>query len=323
MIVLKQCLSCGASLEHDSLVCGFCGMAHLVTGDGHRVACPTCGGPNPPDAKSCVQCRAHLALPCPECAAHNPVGSRFCHDCRIEFRSYRRASIERAALKVSAGSVERLVVEWLDGRWFKARDLRERLKLLERTLVWLPVWRFGARVEGKVQGQVSQTHYRVETSRDYDPETKRWVDRSRSVPYTVWNHVTKEFARDVALARPAGPDHDLYRFLGDGGDVETRPLADDEPLGGGEGERVFEPIRTEHQAYRALRRQSEADLRRTLLEKVELLDARYLGPSLRLVFYPVWDVLYRYKRSHGTVRIDGATARVDGKRVSLLDQWFG
>lgn len=321
-IALKGCVSCGASLPADGLVCEFCGAAHVVA-DGRLVtACPKCMAGNTPDARHCVQCRASLVVTCPECRATSPHGSRYCHDCQIEFRAYRRATLLRASLVVGPGQVQDKVLDWLDGRWFKARDLREQLRIIDKTLLWLPTWQLRARVTGKVQGQVSQTHYRTVTTKDYDHEARRWVDKVDSQPYQVWSHVTKDFDQTVDVKLPAAaearPFHDVLE-LGGGG--AGRPLGD-EPLGRAEWERVFEPDHTDVQAFASLRRRAEEQLRAELLQKVEALDARWLQPALTLTFQPVWQVVYRYRKTHGDARVHGTTGAVTGKRVTLLDQWF-
>lgn len=326
-IAAKLCQSCGAGLEAGSLQCGYCGSSHVVTGAGFVPACPACGAGNPPSGKHCVQCAAALQLPCPECAAHNPIGSRFCGECRIEFKSYRAALRLRARDALSREEVEQHARDWLASGWFRARDLDERLRLLETDLLWVPVWRWRARAAGTVQGKVSQTHYRNTSSREYDAHTQQWVERSDSVPYQVWSEVSKEFEQEVVVARPAcaGAPTALYDFLGEEPSAGRRRLEqyEDDVSRGRAGERVFDPDRSDAAAYAALRAAAEARLRETLLEKVELLRARYREPGLTLVHYPVWSVLYRYRRTSGTLWVDGATGRVDGKRVTLLSQLFG
>lgn len=316
-------MSCGAGLPEAGLLCAFCGASHVMSGGRLAVACPACGAGNTLDAKHCVQCRASLVVTCPECRATSPHGSRYCGDCRIEFRGYRRAEVLRCALVVAPEQVAGRVVDWLDGRWFKARDLRERLRVIDQTLLWLPTWNLRARVTGKVQGQVSQTHYRTVTTKHYDAEAERWVDRVESQPYEVWNHVTKDFDRTLDVKLPAcaeaRPFHDVLE-LGGGG--VGAPLGD-EPLGRAEWERVFEPDQRDVAAFARLRRKAEEQLRGEVLQRVESIDARWLQPTLTLTFQPVWQVVYRYKRTHGDARVHGTTGAVTGKRVSLLDQWFG
>lgn len=322
-ILAKCCMSCGAGLGADSLVCAFCGAAHVMTGGRMAVACPGCGAGNTLEAKHCVQCRASLVVTCPECRATSPHGSRYCGECRIEFRGYRAAAVLRGALHVRAEDVQGKVVDWLDGRWFKARDLREHVRVIDTTLLWLPTWRFRARVMGKVQGQVSQTHYRTVSSRTYDDEAGDWVDKVDSEPYKVWNHVTKDFERAVDLKLPAceqaRPFHDVLE-LGGGG--EGRPVPQGEELARGPDERVFEPDHADVHVFARLRKRASEELKGDLLEKVESVDARWLQPTLTLTYQPVWQVVYRYKKTHGDARVHGTTGAVVGKKVTLLDQWF-
>lgn len=322
VLTAKCCMSCGAGLPADGLVCAFCGAAHVMSGGAHALACPACGAGNALTARHCVQCRASLVVTCPECRATSPHGSRFCQECRIEFRAYRRALVLRAPLAVEPEHVAHKVIDWLDGRWFKARDLREQLRVIDSTLVWLPVWRFRARVTGKVQGQASQTHYRTVTNKRYDAQREAWVDEVDSTPYKVWNHVTKDFDRTLDLKLDGSEEgKPLYDVLALGGGGEGRPVGDVPPPPR-PFERVFDPDLTDLEAFSRLRRQGREQLEGELLEKVESVEARWLQPTLTLTFQPVWQVVYRYKKAHGDVRVHGSTGAVTGKRVTLLDQWF-
>ncbi len=316
----KRCLGCGAGLGRDSLSCEYCGTSHVViSGGGLGCACSGCGAGNTPSAKSCVQCRAPLGNACSECTVFNPLGARFCQECRIEFRTYRDAEVLAGVNRLPIGEVEETLVEWLDSRWFKARDLREKLRILEKTLVWVPRWQFTSRVTGSAQGQVSQTHYRTKTSRDLDDDGK-WVESVHSVPYTVWDHVNKDFDQQISSSKAAAASAgEFNRFLEDSAGSGLSLTCD---LGGEPHERVFQPDDTDLQAYRTLRAQARRKLHSTLLEKVERLEVRYFSPHLTLVFTPVWQVVYRYKSKHASARIHGSTGRVDGKRLSLLSQWF-
>ena len=321
-LVAKCCLSCGAGLPADGLVCAFCGAAHVLSGGAHALACPGCGAGNALTALHCVQCRASLVVTCPECRATSPHGSRYCQACRIEFRAYRRAQVLRAPLAVELEQVEQRVVDWLDGRWFKARDLRAHLRLIDSTLVWLPVWRFRARATGKVQGQVSQTHYRTVTNKRYDADREAFVDEVDSRPYQVWTHVTKDFDRTLDLRLPGAREGEaLYDVLELGGVGAARPVGDVPPALRS-FERVFDPDLTDLEAFSRLRQQAREGLEGELLERVESIEARWLEPALTLTFQPVWQVVYRYRRAHGDVRVHGSTGAVTGKRVTLLDQWF-
>src|SRR5204862_3313194 len=48
--------------------------------------CPSCGHPNPSEARFCGSCATALlaALPCPSCGASNPAGQKFCNACGQE-----------------------------------------------------------------------------------------------------------------------------------------------------------------------------------------------------------------------------------------------
>ena len=50
---------------------------------GLNMDCPTCGHPNPSDARFCGSCATPLtgASPCPSCGASNPAGQKFCNAC--------------------------------------------------------------------------------------------------------------------------------------------------------------------------------------------------------------------------------------------------
>ena len=246
-LLSKACLNCAAPLPQGGLSCEFCGSSHVVTGDGYQSACPGCGSGNPPHAKHCVQCRARLQLPCPECAADNPLGSRFCHDCTIEFARYRDPHYQVAVNTVPHAEVDARAKAWLEGKWFKARDIEANLEVLERTLFWLPVWRFLAEARGKVQGQTAQTHYRTVKNKRFVKEGDSpgtWVDELDSQPYVVWNDVNRDFEQPVSVVLRASASEGtapLYAALGEPwtAKVPLRPL--DGALGGDDWEAVFEP----------------------------------------------------------------------------------
>src|SRR5437660_11166106 len=48
--------------------------------------CPSCGHPNPSEARFCGSCATALlaASPCPSCGASNPAGQKFCNACGQE-----------------------------------------------------------------------------------------------------------------------------------------------------------------------------------------------------------------------------------------------
>lgn len=326
-MVAKLCLSCGAGLPAQGLVCTYCGTAHLVRADASLgLACAGCGAGNALDARTCVQCRAELRVRCPECQARSPLASRFCQECGLELRGWRRAHERTLPDRVaSPEAAERAALAWLLDSWLRARDLEQQVKFLERTRVWVPEWRFAARAVGSVQGQVSQTHYRTVSRRELDPESGKWVDRVDSEPYQVWEHVRKEFDRRERARCPAARAASAFEELLAGADdspaedVATAPEERDP-----EGERSFEPDQPAEAIYDRLRGEVLTRLRGSLLERVELLDVRLLGPPrLELVWRPVWQVVYRYRRTHGDVKVDGATRRAVGKRPTLLSQLFG
>ncbi|MGE0709530.1 MAG: zinc ribbon domain-containing protein [Planctomycetota bacterium] len=318
----KECLSCGAALPEDGLRCTFCDATHVVVGSGVQSACPGCGVGNPPGAQGCGQCGADMMRPCPECRAGNPLASRYCHECRIELKRYRAPRYLQAPLVVQREEVEERVREWLDTRWFKARDLSEHLRLLEVSLVWAPVWRFLARAEGTATGQASQTHYRTVSRPDFGAEGDE-RERVDSEPYRVWHEVTKAFERELALAKPAASGADeLYAFLGDVSAARCPGQPVEGVLGEGDDEHVLTPDRDELAAWTWIKGLAEEELRAEVLERVELLEVRWLGPRLELCFHPVWEAVYRYKNAHGRVRVCGERGEVDGKRVTLLTQLF-
>jgi class 3 adenylate cyclase len=43
--------------------------------------CPQCQHENPPQAKFCLECGAHLALTCAQCGTELPAGAKFCLEC--------------------------------------------------------------------------------------------------------------------------------------------------------------------------------------------------------------------------------------------------
>lgn len=325
VLVAKLCITCGASLPQHGLTCTYCGTAHLVRADSTLgLACGSCGAPNAVDAKTCVQCRAELRVRCPECAARSPLSSTFCQECGLELRRWRAA--RRLLLPDRVGSTsaaERLAVEWLQDSWFRARDIQEQLRVLERTLVWVPAWRFQARAVGKVEGQASQTHYRTVTRKTTNDQGE-WVDKVDSVPYQVWHHVSKEFDRREVAWQPACRAAAAFRDILD---ADPWPKGEGQVLDGSQlpaGQRSFEPDLPEDRAYDRLRAEVIEKVRGSLLERVELFECRLLGPPrFELAWRPIYQVVYRYRRTHGEVKVDGTSGTALGKRVTLLSQIFG
>lgn len=345
-VTSKRCLSCGAGLPQDGLQCSFCGASHVAVGGGGGLglACHACGAGNRPDAGACVQCRASLVVVCPECAARSPVGGRFCQECRIDFAGYRRAAVERAVPTIGRGQIDEAALAWLDSGLLRARDVRARTRIIEATLVWIPLWRFTGSASGEVQGANRQEHHRTVTRREFDHEKNEWRDVADSEPYEVWNDVTRRFD-DQALSHvrlacaDAGPFLDvlpeaaLLRATSSLSGLRSifehkalRPAAtvacgrDD--LGAEPWERVFEPASEDLQVYGRCRSEALAGLRARLLDRVDRLEVRVREPRLALVFHPVWHVVYRYGRAHGEVRVCAVTGEARGKALSLLDQWF-
>jgi len=322
-LTARHCLSCSAPLAREQHECSYCGTVHDFNGLTPGAVCPGCGASNRPESQGCVQCRKALLYPCPECRGLNPLGARFCGGCRIEFLSYRQAHRRRALNRLDREGVSIHVKDWLAGGWLKARDIERRLRILERRLYWLPRWRYETRVEGKVQGRNAQTHYRTTTSKSYDHEQERWIDRPGSEPYTVWQDVSKDFERRVAISAQANSEtrlEELYAAIGEGV-IATEGL-EAAPRSSAAGELVLKPEGSDHEAFAALRAQVRAQLEAELLDEVERLELRSFEPRLFLTWRPVWELILSYRRKRRRVRIDGATLEVQGRGFSLLDQWL-
>jgi hypothetical protein len=338
-IISRACLSCGAALAASKLVCDHCGAAHVMAGDGLAFACTACGAGNRTDATSCAQCRAALVVRCPECLAQSPLGARFCQACQLELAAYRRPLVQRVRCRIGPDAIEKVVLDWLELGWFSAGDVRREAKILDRALVWIPVWRFGSRVEGVAQGAVSQTHYRTVTKATFAPRPGEPTTEVGSEPYKVWVPATKNFAREVAVDASACDVDGLDDTLWEGGgllggarrlremgestfDVVPGPTVGDLPPLEAH-ERVFEPDDPRgHETFARQKARAREIVKREVLERVDSLEARWLRPSLRLVFLPVWRVVYRYKRSSGDVRVHGVTGHAEGTRMSILNRLF-
>lgn len=319
----KQCLSCGASLRSGELECDYCGTAHIMEGSTFGVRCNQCGGSNRPDSSNCVHCNTTLLSRCVECFERNPLGSRFCGECKIEFASYRQAKVRGAPDKIGEKGIEKAVLNWLDSGWFKARDIRDKVVIMDAELNWFPVWRFSSQVCGKVQGKQSQTHYRTTTRREYDEAEGIWKTIPSSEPYKVWQEVSKEFNRRVNYHDPAVSDAKLEQVI----ESKYRSLRLTEIEGDApacsQGQVLKIPHSDSERVFREYRARARQFLKSELLEQVEMMEVRFLGPSLELIYYPVWAVIYRYKRKRKKMWINGATKESRGQSLSILSQWFG
>ncbi|MEZ6185463.1 MAG: zinc ribbon domain-containing protein [Planctomycetota bacterium] len=327
-LVSKACLNCAAPLPEGSLTCAFCGSSHVLTAEGFQSACQGCGAGNPPHAKHCVQCTKPLLLPCPECAALNPLGSRYCHDCTIEFASYKDPHYQVAENTVPLEAVDERVKTWLEGRWFKARDIATQLQVLERTLFWVPVWRFFAEAKGHVQGQVSQTHYRSVSHKRFVSDGQGggdWQTEVDSEPYTVWNDVQRDFQQPISVSlRAADPEgtEPLYRALGEPWKQKVPCACSTAPGRGRLRARVRARARAAAPPTTACAPRPPPSSSGPCSSGSCASTCAGVQPALSLTFYPVWSVLYRYKRKQGTLQLDGVTGEGHGKRISLLTQWL-
>lgn len=232
---IKNCLACGANLGGD-LCCDYCGSTHMFTDNGPGLGCRNCGSGNLLTASNCNQCGTSLLLDCPECHAKNPKGSRFCSECKIESHSYRHATLHQAKLAVSHDQLEDAVKAWLGKGWFRARD-SNKIVIMDSQLYWVPMWVFNTEVHGSVQGRNAQTHYKTETKRKWIPEEVddsfnvsitqegwdgynhkkpkrggKWVDEVVSVPYTVWQDVSKEYEDKFYFYERAYNNRDVNKY---------------------------------------------------------------------------------------------------------------
>lgn len=341
---IKNCLACGANLGED-LCCDYCGSMHMITDQGPGLGCRRCGAGNLLTASNCNQCGSSLLLDCPECHAKNPKGSRFCSECKIEFRSYRHASLHQAHLAVPQEKVEETVKAWLGKGWFRARD-SNKIIIMDSQLYWCPMWVFHTEVHGSVQGQNAQTYYKTETKKKWIPEQEderfnisitpegrdgythsrpktggKWVDEVVSVPYTVWQDVSKEFEEKFYFHERAYDNRDVNQYS----IKPSKTMKDltEIPQSRGSWEHVLTPNYQDRDVFGDFRKKVERSLHSQLLDRVELMKVRFKNPRLKLVYCPIWTIIYRYKRKRKRCWIDGSQGAVYGQSVSILSQLFG
>jgi hypothetical protein len=338
---IKSCLACGAGLG-DCSTCDYCGSTHLITSKGSGLACRQCGCGNLPNAANCNQCGNSLLQACVECSHRNPIGSRYCAECKIDVHDYRRPKLYQKPLKIQKGDLDKALHGFLASGWFRARDSHKTV-LMDAQLNWCPVWVFHSECDGHVQGQKAQTHYKTEVKKQYQAgedddrfqvsiqpvqrdgysgpkKPGKWVDKVESVPYTIWQEVRKEFKKSFRLTKRAYDHKELNNRVGDttgrSDFIETLPTA------GHDWENVLEPILADRDIFNEFKKDIEKSLRATLLDRVEIIEIYHRGPILKLVFVPVWALIYRYKRKRKRCWIDGVSGKVHGQSINLLTQWF-
>lgn len=339
-LTLERCLSCGAGLSA-SLNCDYCGSRHIRTDQGYAVSCSSCGTPNLPMARCCVQCGAERLRPCPECSHRNPIPARFCAECKIDLKNYKSPKITLCEILIPPEKIRETLSAWIGSGWFRARDF-ESFDLMDQQLIWAPIWRFRARFAGKVQGAVKHTHYRLEARQvevDEGPEEgdmriqpwpdsgasrrKRTETRYENVPYDVWQPTSKDFNENICLSapafqraslpsRPAWPESKKS-------ELQEIPKSGSK-LQGGE---VLAIDSRPEQRFDTFKSQARAALELSLLDRVDSIEAQCFQPTLELTYLPFWELIYRYKRSRRRAQINAVTGECYGQSVSLWNQWFG
>ncbi len=321
-LALKQCLGCAAPLG-EGLTCEHCGARHRVAGEGFALSCGRCGDVLPPGAACCPGCRAPAGIDCPECRARTPAGGRFCQGCGLELAAYRRARRGHLPVRHAGEAAGERARAWLGSGWFRARDQADHLRLIDRELLWAPVWRLRARVEGTLLGEVARTHYRTTTVDGIGPDgqpTQRVVSR----PYEVMEQVERPVAEALDERAAASPDarelDDLVLAAGPAR-VEAAPL-EGPALPGDAAGRLFAPRGDDEAAFTALRARALEGLAAARGLRVEQRRLQVLDLRFELAFHPVWRLVWRYRRAHGVVRVHATTGDAAGDRPSLLAQWF-
>lgn len=114
-----NCPNCGAGVEPDGKVCGYCGSTFTISRKTSEVSltgrkCPACGTMNPPDGAYCEHCAEKLLDECRNCKKPVPIGSNACRFC---------GGVHHAKKRKSNPDLEQAMKLSVEGEFAEADDL--------------------------------------------------------------------------------------------------------------------------------------------------------------------------------------------------------
>lgn len=233
----------------------------------HGLNCPNCGGMVPiPEGQMIVQC--------PYCEQRSFVrGDRGLRRYQVPQRVDRKHAL--AAMR-----------QFLGGHRAIAGDVKEKARLTEIFLAYLPFWALWAKVLAWVFGEEE-----VGSGDD-----KRYVPREVKIARSMhWNGAACDVGEFGVTSLP----------------LTGQPLEPFDPEALHARGMVFEPLGSQSEAQAAAEAEFESEVRaRAGLDRIAQVFIRLAGRRFQLLYYPLWVLRYAYKGRAFQVVVDGYSGKV-------------
>ncbi|UCE27036.1 MAG: hypothetical protein JSW52_11915 [Candidatus Coatesbacteria bacterium] len=318
------CPNCSSAVPYTkenvgkSVKCQECGTDIMVVGvpeqpsDLMELTCGSCGGAMkmvPGVAKlTCEFCGSTYFMPSILKAEEKREGGLDCPKFLTPFAFEEKGVLEK-------------LVSWLEGGMFTPGDADKVSKIVKLDGFYAPTYVFECDATSQWTGEYSTTHSRPVTRTRYNATTKRRETYTDHEQYKDWhrtsgthkgNYRTPVTGDDAALSQSDLDNvaDDRARYSNDEG---AGPLATADP---GRYE-VKQPAITPEDAWARGRRLVEEFERSACSGEVERLhscNTEISGMKARLVFQPIWNLIYLYKNKKFNAVMDGRTGGVSGKR---------
>lgn len=301
-----------------SVKCSKCGTDIMVVGvpeqptDLMELTCSSCGGAMkmvPGVAKlTCQFCGSTFFMPSVLKAEEEREGGLECPKFLAPFALDEKGVLEK-------------LVAWLEGGMFTPGDADKVSKLAKLDGFYAPTYVFECDATSSWTGEYSTTHTRPVTRTRYNAASKRHETYTDHEQYKEWHHTsgthkghyrTPVTGDDTALSQTDldGIAGDRARYANDEG---AGPLATADP---GRYE-VKQPTITPEDAWargRSRVEELEHDACSGEVERLQSCNTEVSGMKARLVFQPIWNLIYLYKNKKFNAVMDGRTGGVSGKR---------
>lgn len=204
--------------------------------------------------------------------------------------------------------------KWLGGLSMVPGDLTRTAELGTLKQVYVPFW---------VVNSMTYTKYQGEKGEEYQ-DTEYYTDASgsqasRQVAKVGWSYAEGEVKHNFENLTLCGVSGlpDLHLAL-----LTPRELKSAQPFGGVNGEVTVQRSALDPKgAFNKARTQMEGTIRKLTeqdiggkQQKVNKLETRHVGVSLKQILVPVWEGSYRYKGKDYKVLIHGASGEATGEQ---------
>jgi hypothetical protein len=318
------CPNCSTAVPYNksdvgkSVKCSKCDTDIMVVGvpeqpaDLVELTCSSCGGAMkmvPGVAKlTCDFCGSTFFMPSVLKAEEKREGGLECPKFLAPFALDEKGVLEK-------------LVGWLEGGIFTPGDADKVSKIVKLDGFYAPTYVFECDAESRWTGEYSTTHTRPVTRRRYNAATKRHETYTDHEEYKEW-HRTSGTHKGHYRTPVTGDDTVLSQTdLDEVADDQTRYANDEgaDPLATSDPGRyeVKQPALTPEDAWargRGRVEEFERDACSSEVERLHSCNTEVSGMKARLVFQPIWNLLYLYKGKKFNAVMDGRTGGVSGKR---------